>query len=202
MLKELLKNTKLLSKIYRIYEENENEILDIVIFGSFVKGKDKPKDIDVLLIYKSKINAELSHNIKKEFEAFNLEVDLVSKAYNDLFKSAFVARESYLSEGYSLVQKNFIAGGLGFKPMILLKYDISNLNKSERMRFYYSLYGRNAEGMIEKLKLFKFSERILISPVDESEEAKEYLDSWGIKYLEVPVLIPLRILESEAFKKK
>ena len=147
-----------MSKIYRIYEENENEILDIVIFGSFVKGKDKPKDIDVLLIYKSKINVELSYNIKKEFEAFNLEVDLVSKAYNDLFKSSFVARESYLSEGYSLVQKGFISEKLGFKPVVLFRYDLSNLNKSERMRFYYSLYGRNSEGIIKKLDLTKFSE--------------------------------------------
>ena len=202
MLKELLKNTKLLSKIYRIYEENENEILDIVIFGSFVKGKDKPKDMDVLLIYKSKINAELSYNIKKEFEAFNLEVDLVSKAYNDLFKSAFVARESYLSEGYSLVQRGFISEKLGFKPAVLFRYGLSNLNKSERMRFYYSLYGRNSEGIIKKLDLTKFSERILISPIDKSEEAKEYLDNWKIKYLEMPILMPSRILESEAFKEK
>src|SRR3989344_6409 len=142
MLKELLKNTKLMSNLYRTYEENKNEILDIVIFGSFVRGKEKPKDIDLLLIYKSKVNAELSYSIKKEFESFNLKVDLVSKAYSDLFKSAFVARESYFSEGYSLVQKGFISEKLGFKPTVLFRYGLSNLNKSERMRFYYSLYGR------------------------------------------------------------
>ena len=202
MLKELLQNAKLMSKIYRIYAENKNEILDIVIFGSFVRGKEKPKDIDLLLIYKSKVNAELSYNIKKEFEAFNLKVDLASKVYADLFKSAFVARESYLSEGYSLVQKGFISEKLGFKPVVLFRYDLTNLNKSERMRFYYSLYGRNSEGIIKKLGLTKFSERILISPIDKSEEVKEYLDNWKIGYLETPILMPSRILESEAFKEK
>ena len=202
MLKELLKNTKLMSNLYRTYEENKNEILDIVIFGSFVRGKEKPKDIDLLLIYKSKVNAELSYSIKKEFESFNLKVDLVSKAYDDLFKSTFVARESYLSEGYSLVQKGFISEKLGFKPVVLFRYDLTNLNKSERMRFYYSLYGRNSEGIIKKLGLTKFSERILISPIDKSEEVKEYLDNWKIGYLETPILVPSRILESEAFKEK
>jgi len=56
--------------------------------------------------------------------------------------------------------------------------------------------------MLKKLKLYKFSERIIISPVEESERVKEYLDSWSIKYLEFPVLIPARIIESEVFKDK
>jgi len=68
--------------------------------------------------------------------------------------------------------------------------------------FLLPTYGRNNEGMLKKLKLYKFSERIIISPVEESERVKEYLDSWSIKYLEFPVLIPARIIESEVFKDK
>lgn len=199
MLKELLKNTKLVSKINEIVKENEHEILDIVLFGSSVKGKEKPRDMDIIVIYKTKVNAELSYKIKKEFEIIGLEVDLVSKSYSDLFKPAFIARESYLSDGFSLMQKKFVADGLGYKPMVLFRYDIQNFNKSQRMRFYYSLYGRNSEGMLKQLKSYKFSERIIIAPVEESERVKEYLNSWNIKYLEMPILIPLRIVESEVF---
>lgn len=202
MLKELLKNTKLMSKVYNIIKENESEILDIVLFGSLVRGKEKPRDIDLLIIYKTKVNPELNYKTKKEFEILGVEVDLVSKSYDDLFKSSFLARESYLSEGYSLMQRKFIADGLGYKPMILFRYDIKNFNKSQRMRFYYSLYGRNTEGVLKRLKLYKFSERVIISPVEESERVKEYLNSWNIKYLEMPILILSRILESEVFKKK
>ena len=202
MLKKLLKNTKLMNKISDIVEENKEEILDIVLFGSLARGKEKPRDIDLLIIYKTKINSDLNYKIKKEFEILGIEVDLTPKSYSDLFKSTFVARESYLSEGYSLMQKNFIADGLGFRPMVLFRYNIQNFNKSQRMRFYYSLYGRSTEGMLKKLKLHKFSERILISPVEESESVKEYLNSWNIKYLELPILIPARIVDSEAFKGK
>ena len=202
MLKELLMNTKLMNKAHNIIKENKGEILDIVLFGSLVKGKEKPKDIDLLIIYKTKINSELNYKIKKELEILGFDVDLVAKNYSGLFDSSFIARESYLSEGYSLSNKKFIAGGFGFKPMVLFRYDIKNFNKSQRMRFYYSLYGRNSEGMLEKLKLYKFSERIIISPVEESEEVKDYLNSWNIKYLEIPILIPSRIVESEAFKEK
>lgn len=189
-----------MNKISDIVEENKEEILDIVLFGSLARGKEKPKDLDLLIIYKTKINSDLNYKIKKEFEILGLEVDLTPKSYNDLFKSTFVARESYLSEGYSLMQKSFIADGLGFKPMVLFRYNIQNFNKSQRMRFYYSLYGRSTQGMLKKLKLHKFSERIILAPVEESENVKEYLNSWNIKYLELPILIPARIVDSEAFK--
>ena len=169
MLKELLKNTKLMSRVYNIIKDNKEEILDIVLFGSSVKGKENPKDIDLLIIYKTKINSELNYKIKKEFEILDFETDLVAKNYSGLFESSFTARESYLSEGYSLLNKKFIAGGFGFKPMVLFRYDIKNFNKSQRMRFYYSLYGRNSKGIIEKLKLHKFSERVIISLVEESK---------------------------------
>ncbi|MDP3765355.1 MAG: nucleotidyltransferase domain-containing protein [Nanoarchaeota archaeon] len=202
MLKELLRNTRLMSRVHSIIKENEDQLLDIVLFGSLVRGKEKPRDIDLLLIYKTKINSELSYEIKKQFEVFGVEVDLVSKTYSDLFKSAFVARESFLSEGFSLAQKKFVAEALGFKPMVLFRYDIKNLNKSQRMRFYYSLYGRNTEGMLKELKLYKFSERVIIAPLEEVERVKEYLNSWNIKCLEVPILIPSRIVDSEAFKEK
>ena len=201
MLKELSKNTKLISKICSIAEEND-EILDVLLFCSSFRGKEKPRDIDLLVIYKTKINSELSYKIQKEFEILGVEVDLISKSYSDLFKPAFIARESYLSEGFSLMQKKFVADGLGYKPMVLFRYDIQNFNKSQRMRFYYSLYGRNSEGMLKQLKSYKFSERIIIAPVEESERVKEYLNSWNIKYLEMPILIPERIVESEVFKVK
>ena len=200
MLKKLLTNTKLMSEVLKIIKENGEEIIDIVLFGSLVKGKETPKDIDLLVIYKTIINSELNYKIKKEFEVLGLEVDLAAKTYSGLFESSFIARESYLSEGYSLLNKKFIAGGFGYKSMIIFRYGLGNLNKSQRMRFYYSLYGRNSEGMLKKLKLYKFSERIIISSVEESERVKDYLKSWSITYLEVPALIPARIVESEVFK--
>ena len=202
MWKELLKNAKLASKIQNIVKENVVEILDVVVFGSSVKGKEKPKDLDLLVIYKTKINPELSYKIKKAIEVLGVEIDLVQKSYKDLFDSAFIARESYISEGYSLVQRKYIADGLGYKPMVLFRYDIKSFNKSQRMRFYYSLYGRNSEGMLKKLKLYKFSERIILSPLEESEKVKDYLNSWKMDYLEVPILIPTRILESDIIKER
>ena len=50
MLKKLLKNAVFKSEIRKFFRKNESEIVDIILFGSIVKGKEKPRDIDILII--------------------------------------------------------------------------------------------------------------------------------------------------------
>jgi len=68
MLKELLKN-KEFSRIIEKYLEKEN-ILDIVLFGSSVKGKDEPNDIDILVLYskEEKDIHDTAYLMRKELE--------------------------------------------------------------------------------------------------------------------------------------
>ena len=54
MSKEQLKNTKLKSELKDFLKKNRHILLDIIIFGSFIKGKEKPNDIDILILYKDK----------------------------------------------------------------------------------------------------------------------------------------------------
>lgn len=201
MLKKLLKNTKFRSEINSFFRKNKKEIIDIILFGSIVKGKEKPKDIDILLVYKTKADLDTSYGLTKSLERQGFKVSITSKAYKDIFKPAFIAREAVLSEGYSLINNTFISEGLGYSNLAMFRYSLKGLSKSERMRFYYSLYGRGKDkGMLHKLKSNKFSNEIIISPVSSIEEMRTYLDSWKIKYIEMPVLIPSRIVESEVFK--
>ena len=199
MLKELLKNTKFLSDIRTFYSKNEKEVIDILLFGSIIKGKSKPSDIDLLIIYKSKDNIDLNYQLKKQLEKYKLNMQITSKIYPDIFKTNFKARESILSEGYSLVNNISISEGLGYSNLKLFKYELKNLNKSERMRFYYALYGRNnAEGVLKDLNAKKFSDTIILCPIANSENMTEFFNSWKLVYLEMPVLIPIRM--SDIFK--
>lgn len=194
MLKELLRNTKFLSDISKFYHENKAEIIDILLFGSIIRSKEKPSDIDILIIYKSKDSLELNYKLKKQIEKYNLNFQITSKKYADLFKAGFKARESVLSEGYSLINRAFISQGLGYSSARLFRYELKKLNKSEQMRFYYALYGRNgSEGVLKSLSAKKFSDTTILCPVENSENMKEFLERWDIVYLEVPLLIPTRI---------
>lgn len=193
MSNRLLKNTAFLSKARDFYERNKEEVLDIILFGSAIKGKEKPVDIDILVIYKAQVDLDLSHELKKKLSSAG-EIEITSKTYAQLFEPSFLAREVFLSEGYSLINKKFLHEGLGYSSFALYKYDLKGLDKTRRMQFYYSLYGRTSKGMLEELKSFKFSENLILTPITESERMKEYLQKW-VQFIEIPILMPLRLVE-------
>jgi len=193
MLKGLLKNTRFKSRINEFFNKNKGQILDIVLFGSVVKGKENPKDIDILVIYKDKKNIDLSYELEKELKK-SYSVEITDKTYKELFSESFKARESILSEGYSLVYNQFLSEGLGYMKFVLFRYELRGFSKSDRMRFYYSLYGRgDQKGMLKEIGAVKFSDTILLCPVENSERMKEYLSGWGINFIEFPILIPSRL---------
>lgn len=190
-LKKLWKNTKFLNEIKVFFKENKSKLIDIILFGSVVKGKEEPKDIDLLVLFKEKKDLDLSYKLRKKLEKKNFKVEIISKTYKELFESVFKAREAILSEGFSLIYKKFLSEGFGYINFILFKYELRKFSKSDRMRFYYSLYGRGKEkGMIKKLNLIKFSETILLCFIEFENKVMEYLDAWKIEYIKFPILIP------------
>src|SRR3989344_6383768 len=194
MFQELLKNKTFKSKVKHFFEKNEAEILDIILFGSVVKGKDRPKDIDIILLFKNKEKIEIAYLLRKELKEFKEDINVITKNYNSLMSENFIAKESFLSEGYSLINNKFISEEFGYTNFMLFKYELIGFSQSKRMRFQYSLYGRNkAIGMIKELSLIKFSDSILLSYIENSEKTKEYLNSWNIKFEEIPILIPNRL---------
>ena len=191
---ELLENTKFLDKVKVFYQKNKKHVDDVVLFGSTVRGKYNPKDIDILLIFKKKDDTQITYELKKTLKEY--DVQLISKTYKSLLSDMFKAKVAYLSEGYSLIKNKTIAQIYGYTSIILFKYELNNLNKSKRVMFYYSLYGRGSnKGILDKYDLIKFSDTVILSPIDKSESVKEYLDQWNIKYSEVPTLIPKRIVD-------
>jgi len=202
MLKELLKN-KEFCKITEKFLEKEN-VLDLILFGSSIKGKSEPNDIDIIIIYskKSKDNEESTYNLKKEFGAIDKKIELIEKDYEELFSPTFVAREAFISEGFSIKRKEFISKTLGYSSFVLFKYALRNLNASRRMQFYYSLYGRGKEeGMLKKNNAHKFSNEVILSSVQNSEIFKDFFEKWKIEYLEFPIIIPERIAKSKIIDK-
>lgn len=189
---QLLKNINFLTKAKKVYEKNKEEILDIILFGSAIKGKEKPADVDILVLYRSKVNLDISYELKKEL-SFLGEIEIISKTYSQLFDSSFSAREAVLSGGYSLIHKKFLHESLGYSSFMLFKYRLEGMSKTRRMQFYYSLYGRTGEGMLEELKSYKFSENMILAPMTEGEKMKEYLEKW-VKFVEMPILMPSRLL--------
>ncbi|MFH1649438.1 MAG: nucleotidyltransferase domain-containing protein [Candidatus Woesearchaeota archaeon] len=195
----LYKNTVFLSKVNKFYREHYSRIVDILLFGSILKGKESPKDVDILVIYKDQDDLNLNYELKKTMSDWNVEV--TSRTYFSLFEPSFIAREAFL-EGYSLIRKGGIAEGLGFQEIILFKYSLEGLSKSNRVRFYYSLNGRTKtdKGMVQRFKLIKVADQVLGVGKENLQEVKDYLKTWNLSYVEIPTFMPLRIIQSRVLE--
>src|SRR3989338_10398345 len=101
---------KILKKILKKY----NQFEDVIIFGSFVKGRDSPKDIDLAFIVKEK-NLETVANIKEDLGFSKAHVELIN--VNDVYSNTLFL--SLINEGYSIKQDKFLRDILGVRPMRL-----------------------------------------------------------------------------------
>ena len=190
----LLKNKEFLKVIKSFLKRDE--ILDIILFGSLVKGKQNPKDLDILIIYSNKVKnmIDINYELRKKINKIISNTEIIGKSYSEIFDSSFVVRESILSEGYSMKTNNFLAKSFGYSNFILFKYSLKNLNKSKRMSFYYGLYGRGKEkGILEKKDCIKFSESIILSPINKSEFMKDFFSILNISYETFPIIVPSKI---------
>jgi len=187
-------NNNSFKSIDTFYKKNTAEIIDIIIFGSTIRGKKNPKDTDIIIIYKNKINDDKTYGLQKTLEKEGLNPEILQKTYKEIFNEGFLAREAILKEGYSIVNKGLLSRKLGYTSYILFRYDMKDLTKTKKIQFYYSLYGRNKnEGMMQKLGLIKFSESTILCPIEKSEEAREYLQQQNISYTESSILLLSRI---------
>lgn len=190
--KSILKNKKFLSKCNRFFRQNKDKLLDIILFGSAVRGKEEYNDVDVLLLFKDKINLDLSYEFKNLF--LELPVSVTSKTYESLFKSSFLAREGLLSDGYSVVHKSNFCKLYGYKTYYLFKYSLGGFSNTQRVKFYYALYGRRGnKGVLYDVKGIKFSQTIVLVPLHKSDVFKQFLMRNNISFEDIPILIPERI---------
>jgi predicted nucleotidyltransferase len=189
------KNREFYSTIKSFYKKRKSEILDIILFGSAIKGKEKPRDLDILLLFKNKEDLDIAYELRKKLEKFCAEVHVTTKMYTGLFDKNFRARTVFLGEGYSLVRKEFISKGLGYTNISLFKYELKGFSQSKRMQLQYAFYGRDKKsGISKELKLRKFADTIFFCPVKNAEKLREFFEQWNIKFEQFQILIPEQAL--------
>ena len=189
----ILKDTKLRNKL-KILADKNLEVADILIFGSTIRGKEKPNDIDIIVLFKDKINKETEYAIRKELEKNYKNVSIISKTEKTSLDKAFDARESLLFEAQSLITEKNLAEEYGFHSFGMFKYNFGNWDKLKKTKFYYALNGRgNKEGIASMLNCIKLSDSLILAPLEKIEAFKEFLDSWGINYKYIPILLPERL---------
>ena len=189
----ILKNTKLQNSLKEIIKNN-NDIEDILIFGSSVRGKEKVDDLDILVLFKTKIDKNIEYAIRKELEKHYNKIAIISKTIKTSVDQSFDARESILFEGFSLISGDNLAKKYGFSSLGMFKYNFNGWNKLRKTKFYHAFNGRKGKcGIADLLNCIKLSNNLLLSPLDKIEHVKEFLESWKMNYVYIPIIIPQRL---------
>ncbi len=153
---------KQLVKKLKKFLKNEN-IVDILIFGSSVKGKIKTKDLDLAILIKSEIN--INEEIRNIFDKVDINYFKISNYDNPLWITL-------IKEGYSVKHNAYLHEVYRIKPSKLFKYSLKELTNSKKVMF---------ERAIKKFKFInKLSNRVVLVPINHSGEFEDFLKLWGL----------------------
>ncbi|MBT4538775.1 nucleotidyltransferase domain-containing protein [Candidatus Woesearchaeota archaeon] len=182
MLKELKKCLK--------NELKENDIFDIVVYGSMVKGKARPGDIDILVIFtQGTLKERLSklQVIKKKIKFDNVDVKAV--LWNELFDPAFFAKTGIFLEGVSLKNLKKFSLKIGFSAFSLFTYNLKDKLHREKVKFNYVLSGRGSEGIVKKLAGEHLGPGVIKIPIGFSLEFEDVLTMHKINFKKNNILV-------------
>ncbi len=184
---------KKLSNLAKDFKEKNPNVWDILLYGSTVKGKKIPNDIDIAVLLTDGNPFEVAFRFKQILEENGFspeELDVKGFLMSELFSENNLISFALLVEGYSLTKNGFLHKALNAKGYTLFRFSYSSLTGSEKVRFIYSLRGRNKDGgMLKELNAIELAAGVVLVPVNATFEFKEFLSRWGIEYEHAPLIM-------------
>lgn len=176
-------------KCKKFYEDNKTKIIDIVIFGSYIKDKVNPTDIDLCIITNSskakaiELSEQLQHKLDAKFHVSYLLIDDFLKKPEPIWLSIF-------HEGESIITGRKLAETIFSEPRVLFKYDTSKLSYTNKIRFYYALKGRDGKtGVVKSTNSDFLAKTILLSPVSSDGQLISFFKEWNVPFTRQRILI-------------
>lgn len=176
-----MKHLSMRALISRLSKLCAGQVIDIVIFGSAVKGKEEPRDIDIAVLLKNEDYILFDSLVKqiRKISALKMQFELLP--IDKILKEPLFL--TLLHEGVSCKNKKPFAEMLKTKSIMLVTYTLGNLNKSQKTLFGYALRGRtNSKGVLDKLGGETVGRSGFIIPVNNFEKIKELLNCWDVKF--------------------
>ncbi len=179
-----------LSSICKEFKKKSKNIKDIVIYGSAVKGKLAPRDIDVIMIFSDEVletRMQLAHELKT---MLGKHADVKQMVFEDFFDSAFLARQGILLEGISLITGEKLAQQFGFEGYALFSYSLEGLTHTKKVSFEYALSGRGSNsGVLKDVSAKSVGKGAILVPVEQSVAFEDFLSYWKVKFVKKYVLV-------------
>ncbi len=174
-----------------ILEKQNKAIFDIILYGSTAKGKSRPNDLDIAVIFRQSTLRErldIIQQIKRKIEA-GRKVDIKGILWEELFQEEFFARSGLFLEGTSIFDSRPFAEKIGFSAYSLFVYNLKNKTHSLKVQFNYLMRGRDKKGVLEMMQGKFISPGAVIIPLAHSMEFEEILQRNGIQHKKTDLLV-------------
>ncbi len=159
--------------------KNKN-IEDIVIFGSAVKGKENPADVDICLIGEQ-ITVETVQEIEKKLQD-TIKVHITKSKYNNLLEDVMLWK-TLLHEGYSVRKQQYLAKLFQMQSFFLFTYNLQNLSLTKKQIFSHALQGtKTNQGILKQCNGEKIGKSAVLIPEEKAEEIRAFLETWNVVY--------------------
>lgn len=170
-----------------------NGIWDVIVYGSYARGKEEAGDIDIAIILPkitaAGIKLALCQQARKMLADKDYKIDAKTADIKDMQDSSFLAREGIIAEGYSLLKNKPLAAIFGFSAFTLVEYSLKKLSKGKQKTLYYALQGRKkGSGVLADYGGRILSKGVLEVPTAHYEKLKYLLDYYGADYKATPCL--------------
>jgi len=161
-LKVLKEELKKFLKKYRNLE-------DIIIFGSFVKEKYEPNDIDIALLMHEK-NYNIAQEIKKNLGSVPIHITVI------LFKELYTEPlwKNILAEGFSIKKNKYLKDIVNIKPVMIYSYQIDAMTPTEKTQF-----NRGLKEIMEVTGSFKTGSGSVIVPENRIGQMNDFFKTWS-----------------------
>jgi predicted nucleotidyltransferase len=173
---------------------NDN-VFDIIIFGSITRGKENPNDIDILIIFK-KFDEEIYSNLIKKYHVIVAKLE-------EIYNLGFLFYE-VLIDGYSVKYDKKLSEIFEFKTAKEIEINILTKDKSKRKILFYYLEGRkdrNKKGLIEEYngEIVSSKPFIVRIPVENSDKFIQNILKF-CKIYDIEVNISVRSISIYGYK--
>lgn len=173
----LLESKKRLKKILA-----DKEVYDVLIFGSAIKGKALPRDIDVCLITHKKIDTLIEQGIS------GMHISVMKP--EEFFTEQPSLAHTLLREGYSLRKGGFLAEGLRFESKVIFIYHLKNKTNTEKVKIVTFLRGKGKEeGIVKERGGTWLARQVFTVPLKEEYLIAEFFRNNAVNYTKNYVLM-------------
>ena len=165
------------------------DIWDIALYGSFIRGKEDARDMDIAVLTRKEFSEEkklsLAQQIKEQLTNTFPEIlfDVMVVDVSDFLNPHFLAREGIIAEGYLILKKEYLSKLLGFETFAYIKYSLQGLTASQKKMLYYALHGRrDMNGVLKEINGQCVSREVLKIPLQSSYNMEQLLKLHRVSY--------------------